>query len=67
MKTTTEECYSLDVCRLSREGLLKPGWGVLMVLVAVGAEDGLDWGLGRRRGPSRAGGPPVPPQEWPRR
>jgi hypothetical protein len=27
MKTTTEECYSLDVCRLCREGLLTPGWG----------------------------------------
>jgi hypothetical protein len=26
-KTTVEECHSLDVRRLNREGLLKPGWG----------------------------------------
>jgi hypothetical protein len=26
-RTTVEECHSLDVRRLHREGLLKPGWG----------------------------------------
>jgi hypothetical protein len=64
-KTTVDECRSLDVRRLHRQGLLKPG-RVFAWSWSRQDGDGLDRGLGRRSGPSGAGSSAVPPQEEPK-
>jgi hypothetical protein len=65
-KTTVEECRSLDVRRLHREGPSGARLPILVVLVASGAPDSLHRVCGASGASDGTGSSPISPQEWSR-